>query len=67
MEQIISPERPVEKPLLIDGPTVDFLLDTSPTTRWRLVKKGKLKPVKIGRNTKYGLADAEALVEELGS
>lgn len=67
MEQIISPERPVEKPLLIDGKAVDFLLDISPTTRWRLVKNGKLKPIKIGRNTKYRLANVEALVEELGS
>lgn len=51
--------------LLIDGRTVEQAGKFSTTTRWRLEKAGKLKPIRLGKSKCYRVGDVRALLSDL--
>lgn len=53
-----------EAPTLIDAEALAKMMDISVRTLWRLLSAGKLpQPVRIGRNTRWRLAEIRRWIE----
>ena len=53
--------------LLVDLADVQRLLAISRSHAYNLIKTGHLKPVKIGRSTRFKRVDIQKFVEQLGN
>ncbi|SMO61070.1 transcriptional regulator, AlpA family [Balnearium lithotrophicum] len=54
----------MEKKLLTVKEACEYL-SISKATLYKLIKEGKIKPVKIGKSTRFDRQDLDRLVEEL--
>lgn len=54
----------MEKRLLTVKEVCEYLNISKPTV-YRLIKEGKLKPIKIGKSTRFEKEDIDKLIEEL--